>query len=97
MKNLPTYFAGSIRDLKPLRSLVTLSGDSEVLIESCRRILECNDIKCSVLSHGYIFDIWGSQLTVTSFANGSAAVHGKIQSVSIARKRTVSGEKADSI
>ena len=69
------------------RPMITLSGDSEVLIENCRRFIECSEIKCSLLSVGYLVEIWGTELAAASFANGSASVSGRIQSVSIERRK----------
>jgi hypothetical protein len=95
MKNIPTIFSGMAADLRPVRSLITVSDDSEVIIESCKRIIECNDIKCTVLTHGYIIDVWGAELTLTSFANGNVGVYGKIQSISISRKPRALSERTE--
>lgn len=84
---LPTLtFLGRAGEYRPVRSLITISGDSEVMIENCRRILECSDIKCSVISAGYLVEVWGMGLTASSFANGSAGVSGRVQSISIERR-----------
>ena len=69
------------------RPLITISGDKEVHIENCRRFLECSEIKCSLLSTGYLVEIWGTELAAASFANGSASVSGRIQSVNIERRK----------
>jgi hypothetical protein len=86
MKYPALTYMGKARDFSPVRSMISISGDSEVLIENCGSIIECNDIKCSVSAAGYLIDVWGSELTLTSFANGNAGVFGKIQSVSIEKK-----------
>ena len=70
----------------PVRSVVTIDGDSEVLIENCRRLIECSEIKCSVISAGFLVEVWGSGLSASSYANGSASISGRIQSVNIARR-----------
>ena len=72
--------------LRGRQPVVTVVGDSEVHIENCRRLLECNDIKCSILSAGYLVEVWGTELSAAAFAGGSASVSGKIQSVNIARR-----------
>ena len=66
--------------------MITISGDSEVLVENCRRFLECSEIKCSLISAGYLVEIWGCGLTASNYANGSAGLRGKIQSVSVERR-----------
>lgn len=83
MKRPVLSYFGAVSDFKPIRSLITIQNDSEVIVERCKRIIECNDIKCSAESHGYIIEIWGTDLTLTSFASGSIAVNGRIQSISI--------------
>ena len=70
----------------PVRSVVTIDGDSEVLIENCRRLVECSEIKCSVISAGFLVEVWGSGLSASSYANGSASICGRIQSVNVARR-----------
>ena len=88
MKYPTLTYMGPAGDWKPARSMVTISGDSEVLIENCKRILECSDIKCSLMSAGYLVEICGSGLSAASFASGSARVTGKVQSVSIEKRRS---------
>jgi hypothetical protein len=66
--------------------MITISGNNEVLIENCKKLIECCDIRCSAESAGYLIDIWGSGLTATSFANGSIGVCGEVQSVAIEKK-----------
>lgn len=87
-------YMGRASELIPVRSMVTISGDSEALIEHCKRILECSDIRCSVTAGSFTVDIWGSDLSLTSFANGSVSVNGKIRSVSVER-RCSSNDKED--
>ena len=70
----------------PVRSVVTIDGDSEVLIENCRRLVECSEIKCSVISAGFLVEVWGSGLSASSYANGSASICGRIQSVNVTRR-----------
>ena len=76
----------NLSSLSPVRSVITISGDSEVLIENCRRFIECSEIKCSLISAGFLVEIWGSELTASNYANGSAGIRGKIQSVSVERR-----------
>ncbi|SDA18791.1 YabP family protein [Ruminococcus sp. YE71] len=80
-------FSGMARDFKPVRSMMTISGDSEVRIENCKRLIECGDIKCGLISAGYLIEVWGSGLSASSFADGSACITGRVQSISISRRR----------
>ncbi len=88
MKYPTLTYLGRAGDFKPIRSMISIVDDKEVLVESCKRILECDEIKCSIISHGYLIEVWGSELSVSSFANGSAAISGRIQSLSIERRRS---------
>ena len=69
------------------RPLITIAGDNEVLIENCKRLIECSEIKCSVLSAGYLVEVWGTELSASRFANGSASVSGRIRNVNIERRK----------
>ena len=75
-------FGGGVR-----RPMITIVGDRAVLIENCRRLLECSDIKCSVLSAGYLVEVWGTELTASGYAGGSASIGGRIQTVNIERRK----------
>lgn len=89
MKYPTLTYLGRAGDFSPVRSMVTISGDSEVLIENCRRVIECSEIRCSMISAGYLIEVWGSGLSAACFAGGSASVTGKVQSVSIERRGEV--------
>ncbi|MGN0632763.1 MAG: YabP/YqfC family sporulation protein [Oscillospiraceae bacterium] len=91
MKQPGFTYLGRADGLLPARSLICISGDKEVLIESCKSVIECNDIKCTLIAAGYTVDVWGTGLSVTSFANGNASVAGKIQSVSVERRSRLAG------
>ena len=70
-----------------LNSSINIIDNTQIIIENCKNILECNDIIVRVLSAEFIIDVWGSDLTVTSFANRSVMVDGEISSVSLNRRR----------
>lgn len=94
MKFPTLTYSGRAGDFSPVRSLITISGDSEVLVENCTGIIETSDIRCTLVSSGYLVEIWGSGLSAASFANGSASVVGRVQSVSIEkRSRGKGGER----
>ncbi len=86
MKQPSFSYLGKVKDLSSLRSMITISGNSEVLIENCRQVNECNDIRCSVVASGDLIDVWGAELSLSSFSNGSVAVNGKIQSLNIEKR-----------
>ena len=95
MKRPALTYSGTASGLRTLNSIVSISGDSEVLIENCRRIVECGEIKCSAEAGGFLIDVWGADLTMTSFANGNAGVTGRIQSVSVSRRSRIGGKGAE--
>ena len=92
MRTPTISFSGRAGDFKPVRSMITVSGDSDVLVENCSRLIECGDIKCSLISAGYLVEVWGSGLSASSFANGSAGVSGRVQSITISRRSKNGGD-----
>jgi len=64
-------------------SQIQIIGNSEVIIEGCKKILEYNDIFVKVKALGMIVNIWGSELSVNDFGHGSVFVNGSIQSVEL--------------
>ena len=93
MKMPTVSFSGKVRDMDMLGSVVTIRDDTEVLVDNCRRITECSDVRCSLVSGNYTVEVWGSGLSASGFSNGSASVSGRVQSVALTRRR--SGKAGD--
>lgn len=69
-----------------LETYLQLSGDREICIENCQRILEYNDIRIVVQTTDLILEIWGSDLQADSRSPENLLIHGKIQSITLTQK-----------
>ena len=68
-------------------SYITITSDSNVMIEGCKQILECSEILARIATRQFTVEIWGNELTVDSFSNSSVRVSGRISSLSLEKKR----------
>lgn len=68
-------------------SQIQITGNHEVLIENCKKILEYNDIFIKVKTWDLTVQVWGSGLKVNDFGSNGVYVYGKIQSVELAENR----------
>lgn len=68
-------------------SQIQITGDREVLVDGCKKILEYNDVFVKVRTWEMTVSIWGSELSVSDFGTGSIFVFGKIQSVELEKNR----------
>lgn len=64
-------------------SQIQITGNKEVLVDGCKKILEYNDVFVKVSTWEMNVNIWGSELTVNDFGTGSIFICGKIQSVEL--------------
>ncbi len=62
---------------------IQITGNHEVLVECCRKILEYNDVLVKVQTWDMTVQIWGSGLSVNDFSSKGIFVCGKIQSVEL--------------
>lgn len=62
---------------------IQLTGNREVLVECCRKILEYNDIMVRVKTWDMTVEVWGSSLSVSDFNSKGIIIRGKIQSVEL--------------
>ncbi len=70
-----------------LNSQIQITGNSQVLVDGCKKILEYNDIFVKVQTAELIVQIWGSELSVNDFGSDVIYVHGNIQSVELEKNR----------
>lgn len=62
---------------------IQITGDCEVLVECCKKIIEYNDIMVKVRTRDLTVQIWGSGLSVNDFSAQGIYVCGKIHSVEL--------------
>ena len=88
MKNNNTRlgFAGKLKDLASLSSIVTVSSDRSVLIENCRQICECSDIMAKVSAADYYIEVWGKDLKLSDYTQDSVMIQGDVESIKLISK-----------
>ena len=79
-------FAGKLKDLACLGSYVTIENDRSVLVENCRQICECSDIRAKVCAGDYFIEVWGNDLKMSEYTQDSGYIYGKVESIKIVRK-----------
>ena len=75
------------KDFVCIDSQIQITGNSQVLVDGCKKILEYNDIFVKVKTSELIVQIWGSELSVDDFGSDVIYVCGKIQSVELEKNR----------
>ncbi|MBQ4095893.1 MAG: YabP/YqfC family sporulation protein [Oscillospiraceae bacterium] len=68
-------------------SYISITDNEKVILENCRSINECSDIMVNISTTENDIEIWGTGLTVTSYTNTSIEINGKINTVSISKRR----------
>lgn len=84
--------AEAARDLLCLTPQIYLNGSREMLIESCRRIEEYNDVRICVTAGSMSIQIWGSSLRTETLRTGGLIIRGRISSIEFS-ERSVRNEK----
>lgn len=79
MKDILQKSKGFIR----MNSQIQITGNKEVLVDGCKKILEYNDVYVRVSTWDMNVNIWGNELKVNDFGSGAIFVCGKIQSVEL--------------
>ncbi|WP_294751789.1 YabP/YqfC family sporulation protein [uncultured Ruminococcus sp.] len=70
-----------IREKLCLESNIHISGSSELIIDGCRRIEECNEVFMRLLSGSIYVDIHGYGLRAYDFRTGGLVVRGCIEKI----------------
>lgn len=68
-------------------SYISITDNEKVILENCRSINECSDIMVNISTTENDIEIWGTGLTVTSYTNTSIEINGRINTVSISKRR----------
>lgn len=64
---------------------IQITGNHEVLVEYCKKILEYNDIMVKVRTNDMTVSVWGSGLSVNDFNSRGIYICGNIQSIELMR------------
>lgn len=65
---------------------VTVTSEREVLIENVTHVYECNEIMAKVRTRSGDVVVWGEELRMSSFREGSVKINGRVQSVELMKK-----------
>ncbi len=76
-----------IKRLVNMDTQIQITGNHEVLVECCKKILEYNDVMVKVRTWDMTIEIWGNNLSVDDFNSKGIYVHGKIQSIDMTENR----------
>ncbi len=68
-------------------SNINIYGTKKIVIESFKKILECNDALIIIKTCDCNISIWGGELKLTSYSSGYAEVVGEIDRIEINEKR----------
>lgn len=77
----------SIKSAMYLNTNVIINPKCSVLVENCKRILECSEIMVKVECYDYYIEVWGESLCIRDYSTSSVEISGKISSVSFENKR----------
>ena len=79
-------FAGKLKDLASLGSIVTVSDYRSVLIENCRQVCEISEIYAKVSTGDYYVEIWGKDLKMSDYTQDSVIIKGTVESIKLISK-----------
>ena len=65
---------------------VTVTGGREVMIENVTHVYECNEIMAHVRSKDGDIIVWGEDLKMGSFREGTVRINGRITSVEMSER-----------
>ena len=69
------------RDAVYPNTRISIESGGDIQIDSCRRILVCNDVCIKIRSADMIIELWGSGLRLSCAEPDSVSVSGKVTSV----------------
>jgi hypothetical protein len=88
MSKKPVFsFFGRVSELVSLGSYVGINGNSSVVIEDCKGVLECNGSVARAIAGRFEVTVRGRELELADYKNRSVEVRGVIESVAIASRR----------
>ncbi len=60
---------------------ISISDNTEVIVENCKKILEYNDIFIKVSTSTVTFQIWGKDLAIKNYEDKGLIIKGIISSI----------------
>lgn len=93
MRTKATAALESGRDFLSLHAAMQMIDNRALLVESCKKILELDDVSVRLHTGKLEVQIWGRNLHVTDLNAGGVRVHGIIQSVELKPRRVSQKER----
>ena len=75
------------KDLMYLDSYINIADNRSATVENCKQIIECTDILAKVQTGSFEVEIWGSELKLSSYAEGCVEITGKIEQVKLVSRK----------
>ncbi|MDE5765286.1 MAG: YabP/YqfC family sporulation protein [Ruminococcus sp.] len=69
-----------------LETVFHVSGNRELIIENCNKILECSDVFMSLSSTSLVVQIWGSELRAFDYKTKGLVIRGKISHIELVER-----------
>ncbi len=70
-----------------MNTSIIINPYRNVLIENCKRILECSELFVKIECSDFYIEIWGESLCIRDYSTSSVEVIGKISSISFEYRR----------
>lgn len=64
-----------------LNTNMSITDNTEIVLENCKKILEYNDIYIKISTSTITFQIWGKELEITDFEGKGLIIKGKFSSI----------------
>lgn len=76
-------FAGKVKQLLCLNDYINICDNNLVIIENCKKILDCNEVMARVMTTNFQVEIWGSNLSLSNYCSECVEVNGVVESVAL--------------
>lgn len=75
------FISRLVRNKVYLNTYMTLSDNTHMEIENCKKILEYNDVYIKLRTATLIISVWGQDLRVSDYNTDGIVINGKFSSV----------------
>lgn len=80
-------FNGLLGEVTGTASNINIYGTNKIVIESFKKILECNEALIIIKTCDCRISIWGNELKLTTYSSGYAEIFGSIERIEIDEKK----------
>lgn len=70
-----------VRDRVYLNTYMTLTDNTHMEIENCRKILEYNDARIKIRTATLVVSVWGNNLSISDYNTDGIIINGRFSSV----------------